>query len=84
VSKKISGASDIKSHPFFASISWSDVQSKRTPPPLVPQTTRNSLAQLDPAQFDTSNFEAVQTLVANLKRSKFHGWTYVNIDSQSK
>jgi serine/threonine protein kinase len=64
--KRLKLVEAIKAHPFFNGVNWSDVAEKTTDPPFKPEPTSG---------FDT--FEAVPTLVANLKKGKFHGFTFV-------
>eukprot|EP01086_Lenisia_limosa_P014998 TRINITY_DN4694_c0_g1_i1.p1 TRINITY_DN4694_c0_g1~~TRINITY_DN4694_c0_g1_i1.p1 ORF type:complete len:396 (+),score=94.17 TRINITY_DN4694_c0_g1_i1:385-1572(+) len=42
------GASDVKNHPFFASVDWKNIYRKRHRPPFVPRVA---------GEGDTSNFE---------------------------
>jgi len=87
LNKKWNSIELIKAHPYFKGINWSDLRDKKVEPPHKPilinkENSNNSNSNFDVetatfSAFDTNNFEAAPTLVAELKKGKFCGFTFV-------
>lgn len=66
---RLSSATKIQKHPFWGVLNWNLVETSRLDPPFHPG--------LGPATGLTNTFTAVPTLLAKLKRGKFHGYSFV-------
>jgi serine/threonine protein kinase/tetratricopeptide (TPR) repeat protein len=62
-------APKIQKHPFWANMNWKLAETAGLEPPFRPG--------LGPASGLTNTFTAVPTLLAKLKRGKFHGYSFV-------
>lgn len=82
----INGASEIKSHPFFAQIDWKRLMAKKYAAPFKPAVESAT---------DTSNFDQEFTseeptdsvvdkdfYLSESAQQQFGGWTYTNTDSK--
>lgn len=74
------GAEEIKSHPFFASLNWADVEAKRTKPEFIPTVKSEAdFANFD-KEFTAEKPEDSVVTDAPLSQSKkdaFRGFTFV-------
>lgn len=66
---RLSSAAKIQKHGFWGVLNWNLVETSRLDPPFHPG--------LGPATGLTNTFTAVPTLLAKLKRGKFHGYSFV-------
>ena len=66
---RLASAAKIQKHPFWNNLNWNLVETSRLDPPFHPG--------LGPATGLTNTFTAVPTLLAKLKRGKFHGYSFV-------
>lgn len=66
---RLQSAAKIQKHPFWAALNWSLVETAALEAPFRPG--------LGPSSGITNSFTAVPTLLAKLKRGKFHGYSFV-------
>jgi serine/threonine protein kinase len=66
---RLQSASKIQKHPFWGNLNWKLAESAGIEPPFRPG--------LGPSSGLTNTFTAVPTLLAKLKRGKFHGYSFV-------
>lgn len=66
---RLTSAAKIQKHPFWATLNWNLAETARLEPPFHPGLVSTSGL--------TNTFTAVPTLLAKLKRGKFHGYSFV-------
>lgn len=73
------GSQEIKKHPFFSNINWTDVLNKKLTPPFKPLITHETDLNNFHAMFTEENIENTLPIKSELNaEDDYEGFTYVN------